>query len=204
MGGLAVLFLLGLYFVLSVIAVVKVKPLWAKGLVLLVALLLPTADAVYGRHKLKQMCAAEGGLKVYRVAENVEGFMASAADDYYIKTYGYQFVEAERSKGKYYRVSQQGEDIVIEENVVPLSKFMRHISPLKTYKEFYWIQKFTIGTFPDGEALAEDTQISFEGGWAERFLGQFSGAGAGAVASCANRRFETEKLTTTILKPSGE
>lgn len=49
MGGLAVLFLLGLYFVLTVWAVYEVKPLWAKGLVLLAALLIPTADAVYGR-----------------------------------------------------------------------------------------------------------------------------------------------------------
>ena len=202
MGGLAVLFLLGLYFVLSVIAVVKVKPLWAKGVVLLVALLLPTADAVYGRYKLKQMCAAEGGLKVYRVAENVQGFAGVATSDVWIKEYGFQFSEGERAKGKYYRISKQNNQIIVEENITPKSQY-QVISVKTRGKAQYWKNAYVVQDM-QGEVLAEDTQISFRGGWAERFLGQFSGAGAGAVASCANRRFETEKLTTTILKPSGE
>ena len=97
MGGLAVLFLMGLYFVLAVVAIVKVKPIWAKGLVLLTALLIPTSDAIYGRIKLQQMCKAEGGLKVYRVAEHVEGFMASSTDEFMLNKYGFQFSEGESS-----------------------------------------------------------------------------------------------------------
>lgn len=52
MGGLGVLFVIGLYIALTIVAIVKVKPVWVKGLVLLAALLIPTADAVYGRIKL--------------------------------------------------------------------------------------------------------------------------------------------------------
>ena len=45
-----------------------------KAVALAVMLLIPTTDAIYGRYKLKQMCAAEGGLKVYRVAEHGGGY----------------------------------------------------------------------------------------------------------------------------------
>lgn len=204
MGGLAVLFLLGLYLVLTVVAIVKTKPLWAKGLVLLAALLIPTADAVYGRYKLKQMCAAEAGLKVYRVAEHVEGFMASAADDYYIKHYGYQFIEAEKSPGKYYRVSRQSKQIIREENVTPISKFKASLGDLEPMGRLYWRQKYLIEAIPNGEVLATDAQIGFRGGWAERFLAQFSDAGVGSVALCNREGFNSEKLITTILRPSGE
>lgn len=204
MGGLAVVFFLGLYFVLAIVAILKVKPVWAKGLVLLAALLTPTVDAVYGRYKLKQMCEVEGGLKVYRVVEHVEGFMASAADDYYIKRYGYRFVEAEKSLNKYYRVSRQNEQIIREENVIPLSKFKASLGDLEPIGRLYWRQKYLIEAVPDGEVLAADTQIGFRGGWAERFLAQFSDAGVGSVALCNSVGFNSEKLITRILRPSGE
>jgi len=62
MGGLAVLLLLGFYLWGAYKIVRLAKPRWAKALVILVVILIPTADAVYGRIKLRQMCEAEGGL----------------------------------------------------------------------------------------------------------------------------------------------
>lgn len=200
MGGLAVLFFLGLYFVLTVTVIVKAKPLWAKGLVLLAALLIPTADAVYGRYKLKQMCAAEAGLKVYRVAENVKGFMDSSTDEATLKKYNFQFTEG-GNPSRYYRFSKQDNQVVIEENVAPISQYRLR----KSYedKNIYRRSQFLIEDIATGEILATDTRLAFKGGWAERFLAQFSDAGIGNVAWCSDNPYpeiRKENLINSTLK----
>ena len=122
MGGLAVLFLLGIYIFIAykVVGLAKTKAL--KAVALAVILLIPTADAIYGRIKLKQMCAAEGGLKVYRVAEHVEGFMGYA-DETMITKHGFQFVESCDVARNCYKFSKQNENIIKEYNVTPKSKY---------------------------------------------------------------------------------
>lgn len=198
MGGLAVLFLLGLYFVLTVVAIIKAKPLWAKGLVLLAALLIPTADAVYGRYKLKQMCAAEAGLKVYRVAHNVEGFMASTADADSLNKYGYQFMEG-TNPPHYYRFSKQNGQIVIEENVTPKSQYRLSLKFIGDMKDRFIKNQYVIDSMIKDEVLATDTQIAFNGSWAERFLAQFSGSGGGTVAWCTNTELDVLKRIDRII-----
>ncbi|MDP1695246.1 MAG: hypothetical protein Q8L34_06955 [Candidatus Woesearchaeota archaeon] len=206
MGGLAVLFLLGLYFVLTVVAIAKAKPVWVKGLVLLAALLIPTADAVYGRYKLKQMCAAEAGLKVYRVAHGVEGFMDDYGD-YWVKEGKYQFSEDFPTNGKVTRYSKQNGQIVREDNVSPQSLYRVNLKRIGDTKDTYLRRQFVIDTI-QGEILAADTQIAFNGGWAERFLAQFSDAGGGTVAWCANTKSNPlvrhQDLVFSTLKHSGE
>jgi hypothetical protein len=49
---------------------------------------------------------------------------------------------------------------------------------------FYSRSILAVETFPEKDVLATDLQIGFNGGWAERFLGGFSDAGAGSVAWC--------------------
>ncbi len=61
MGGLAVVLLLVGYLALSVWLIAKVRGARAKLIVLAIALLLPTADAIVGRLYLKHLCAREGG-----------------------------------------------------------------------------------------------------------------------------------------------
>lgn len=203
MGGLAVLFLLGLYLVLAVVAIIIVKPLWAKGLVLLVALLIPTADAVYGRYKLKQMCAAKAGLKVYRVVHGVEGFMADSTSEFTLKKYGFRFTEGERSRGKYYRFSKENGQIVIEENVTPKSQYRLKLirdfeMPNYDDKQAYYRHQEAIENIATGEILATYTHLAFKGGWAERFLGMFSDAGAGNVAWCSTEPFLNKPYIDTM------
>lgn len=204
MGGLAVLFLLLGYLALTVFAVIKNKLLWAKGLVLLTALLIPTADAVYGRYKLKQMCKAEAGLKVHKVVHNVEGFMGYA-DEGMITKHGYQFVE-EKNSPNYYRVSKQNGQIVREDNVTPKSKY-RLNQTRGDDKSIYRRSQYLIEDIATGEISATDTRLTFKGGWAERFLAQFSDAGVGNVASCSDNPYpeiRIENLVKSTLKPSGE
>lgn len=208
MGGLAVLFLIGLYFVLAVIAIVKVKSVWAKGVVLLAALLIPTADAIYGRIKLQEMCEAEGGLKVYRVAHGVEGFVDFGThSDYWVSVYGYQFAENRILSGTTTRYSKQNGQVIQENQVTPKSQYRAIFKDTGDTVDRYSKNQFIVETM-QGEILATDTQTTFNGGWAERFLAQFSGSGGGAVAWCKNTELDPVKrnrnLVLRTLKHSGE
>lgn len=122
MSGIGILFCILIYIVLALLIISKAKTMHVKIIVLILAVLLPTADAVYGRYKLKQMCAAEAGLKVYRVAESVKGFMARTATEDLLKKYGYQFMEG-GYPNHFYRFSLIDSEVLIEENVVPRSQY---------------------------------------------------------------------------------
>ena len=204
MGGLAVLFLLSIYFVITVLVVVKVKGLPYKAVALLVMLLIPTADAIYGRYKLKQMCAAEAGLKVYKVAHNVDGFMNdSVPDESLVKSHGFQFSEGSGYKSKYSRAYLRDGNVVREENIHPHSRYIVKLTNLESYRgsNIFWAQFYSIEDSTKKELLGKNTQLGFRGGWAERLLALFSDAGGGAVAVCNSSGLNRQELILSTLKP---
>lgn len=201
MGGLGALFVIGLYIFLAIKVFKSAKTTSAKAIAVLLILLIPTADAIYGRIKLQQMCKAEGGLKVYRVAEHVEGFMADTAGEDWVRQYGFQFSEGSSSPKIYYRFSMVNGKFTIEENVESKSKFKVKLTTLDNIGVLYWRQFYSIETIPSGEVLATETQIGFRGGWAERLIATFSDAGIGAVALCNSAGLDHKKLILATLKP---
>ena len=161
------------------------------------------------------MCAAEAGLKVYKVAHNVMGFMGYA-DEAMITKYGYLFVESERTHGNYYRISLNNGYIVTEEKVTPKSTYrfrqVRNFEmPNYDKSQSYSRSQDVIEDVASGELLATYTHLAFTGGWVERFLGMFSDAGPGNVAWCSTEPFLNKPyidpiklLITSTLKHSGE
>ncbi|MDO8262338.1 MAG: hypothetical protein Q7T21_03835 [Gallionella sp.] len=205
MGGLAVIFFVALYVVIAFKVVGKFKASRYKWLAVALIVLIPGGDAVVGRVYLKYLCADEGGLKVYRVAEHVEGFMDDYRD-YWVKNREYQFSEDFLLNGKVTRYSKQNGQIVREGNVMPRSQY-RVSSSFGNTKDLYLRSQFVVETL-QGEVLATDTQISFNGGWAERFLALFSDAGGGTVAWCTNTELDPvirhRRIVLNTLKPQGE
>src|SRR3989304_2288943 len=120
MVPLLVLFLLGasVWVWVAYKVVRRIKPNWGKALAVAVFVLIPTADAVYGRIKLKQLCEAEGGVKIYRTVEGVEGFYGfpmSPAPEWLTK-HGYRFLEGtDYPDGKPMRMKLGPDGKVIEE-----------------------------------------------------------------------------------------
>ncbi len=178
MGGLAVFSLIGLYIFAGYKFVKSIRPGYRKWLAIAALALIPTTDAVVGRIYLQHLCATEGGLKVYRVAQGVEGFINLGGDDVTaVEKYGYKFSESTPVNGLVNRYSKHDGKIVKETKVIPQSKYRVRYSTAGQ-KDTYMRQTLVVETVPDGEVLATDVQIGFNGGWAERFLGGFSGAGA--------------------------
>jgi len=186
MGGLAILVLIGLYIAGAVWVMKIQKSRRAKAIALVIALLIPTTDAIIGRIYLQHLCDTEGGLKVYRVVEGVEGFMEpGATTDYWVKNYGYQFTEGLIPGGKYNRFSRQGDQIIQEWDVTkPKSKYRVYY---QGSRGLYSRAIYRVVDIASEDVLATYTSLAFGGGWAERFLAQFSDAGAGNVAFCRKR-----------------
>ena len=201
MGGLAVLFFIVLYLVIAFKVVGKFKGSRYQSLVLGLAVLIPSGDAMVGRLYLKYLCAKEGGLKVYRVAEHVEGFMSNGThSDYWVQERGYQYGEDRLANGLTTRYSKQGDKVIREDNVSPKSKYKLNLLNLGDARHIFMRQQFAVEAVNSTEILATDTQVYFNGGWAERFLAAFSDAGGGSVSRCDNSRLDYEMLVATVLK----
>ena len=201
MGGLAILVLIGLYIGVAVWVVRRQKSTRNKIIALVIALLIPSADAIIGRIYLQHLCDTEGGLKVYRVVEGVDGFMDtrfSDGDDYWIRKHGYQFTEYAPIDGKVVRLSNKNGQVVRETAVEPISKYQFRSSYLSGV-----IGKLEdVTETSDGkERLATYKTFVFQGGWAERFLSHFSDAGGPSnVARCGTESIyhEIQKSQETV------
>ena len=177
MGGLAALFFIGLYISVAYWAFKRFERSSLRWLVLAVAVLIPSGDAVVGRLYLKHLCAQEGGLKVYRVVKHVDGFMDDYGD-YWVKEGKYNFSEQLSVGGKsVMRYSRQNGKIVREDNVLPMSRYGVGLKNIGSVRDRYLRNVFLVQSIPNGGILATDTQIAFNGGWAERFIALFSDSG---------------------------
>lgn len=201
MGGLAVVFFIGLYIAIAYWMFKRFDGSNFRWLVVALAVLIPSGDAIVGRLYLKNLCAVEGGLKISRVVEQVDGFMGDGShSDYWVKEHGYQFAEDRPVNGMTTRYSQQNGQIVQEVKVPPKSKYRLSLLNFGETKHVYMRQQYVLKAINNGEVLATDTQIYFNGGWAEKFLAAFSDAGGGSVARCGNSQLNYEKLVVTVLK----
>jgi len=204
MGGLAVIFFIGLYIFIALMVFKRFDGSRYKWLVLALIVLIPSGDAMVGRVYLKYLCTNEGGLKVYRVAEHVEGFMDDGShSDYWVKEHGYQFSENRLTNGMTTRYSKQNGQLIREDKVISRSQYRVSSSHIGDTKNIYLRSQFVVDT-SQGEILATDTQIAFNGGWAERFLAMFSDAGGGTVAWCSNTELDSvvrhRRLVSSTLK----
>lgn len=187
MAGLGVLILVGLYFFIAYQVVKALKTKASKSLAIAILVLIPTVDAIVGRFYLQHLCATEGGLKVYRVAQGVEGFIGAWGEsDMAVEKYGYKYSESAPVNGRVNRYSKDNGQVVKEKDVLPKSNYrVRYLTTGR--KDIFMRQTLIVETVSGGEVLATDAQIGFNGGWAERFLAQFSGAGGGAVVWCESK-----------------
>ena len=199
MGGLLVLVLIGLYIWATKKAMYRVQPAWKKGLVLLAAILLPTVDAVYGRFKLRQMCEAEGGLRIFRVVEGAAGFDDPTDEprEQSIRNDGYKFTEGEELGGKRSRLSLRPDGTIFREvGITPISEYVYELDK-GNYRDTYQRIESRIRVRSTGEILSRAVNISYAGGWVERFVNGLYAA-RGSAGNCGPLVYRTELVTKTL------
>jgi hypothetical protein len=205
MGGLLVLVLIGLYVWVAYKVARRVKLAWAKALVVLVALLIPTADAVYGRVKLKQICEAEAGLKIYKAVTGVEGFEMTGflPKDFWLKEFGYKFVEGRNFDGSLARLSLDDKGNVVEDkNPFRKSKYRYDQESVQTTVAHIVLSHYFVRDINTNETLGVYNNFVFLGGWVERAMAALYGQAGFSATRCPVDRadVQVEKLVTSVLR----
>lgn len=205
MGALLILILAALYLWVSYKVVRRARSVWGKVLAVLAFILIPTADAVYGRIKLRQMCEAEGGVRIYRTVENVNGFYASRfAHEFWIIGHHYQYVEGDDA-GQPFRISRNEKgNIVTEKNVANLKSTYVFEHEVVNQKTFLW-QREIVKVRRTQEVLGTAVDIAYYGGWVERALSALY-AGRWSAGHCEMDHSGNQliDLVTTVLKPNNQ
>lgn len=201
MGGLLILVLLGLYVWGAYKLVLRPRKLWMKVVVTLVAVLIPTADAVYGRVKLEEICEAEGGLRIFRTVTKVDGLYSgnSIPEDEWITREGYKFVEGRALNGKNVRKERHENGSVIQLNDVSIKSQFGFGFTNGDHTATFGRTQLYIYALDSKERLASVTNITFRGGWVERLV---SGIYAGTPNSegCHLKDFGSISWVKSVLK----
>jgi len=200
-AGLAVLFLVGLYFVVGLWIVIKSPGRWRLA-ALIAVVLIPTGDALWGRYVTLPRLCKDAGLKVYAKASKEGGLMLSTADEYWLTKYGFPFVEGVDGAGRTYRRSLRDAGPALEENVPPKAKYVSSSVQLKPSSTFVGTA-YRVEDRGSGALLGELVTYSFLGGWAERLLGGFSDSGPGYAGGCDVSPFTRERLLKSVFELGG-
>ncbi len=192
MTGLIVLGLFLLYVAVAMGLTVRARGRW-KLLVMAVFILIPTWDIIPGKIALAHYCEREGGIKVYRSVEGVEGFLIRGGTAYeeYFSRFGYKYIEIVKEKRdprngqyngtEYVRVTLREDGKLSEEKVErPASRY-----ELKSYQNFdTYISPWGITLFSasivdskTGEIIAVDKRFGWHGGWLRQVNRPILGSG---------------------------
>jgi len=188
MGGLAFVIVIGLYIAATIFLVHRIPVRWGKALAMVIAFLLPTADALWGRYvTLPELCQ-DAGLKVFKKASKEGGLMISSPspEDYWIRTVGIAFVEGTPLNGRCARVTIVEGKPFLELDVAPKARYVLTRSErVSTQRGGNYIgAELRIEDRQSGEPMARYRGYRFDGGWAERFLGSFADSGSQGGDSC--------------------
>jgi hypothetical protein len=211
MTGFIILGILLVYVVIAIAFTVWAKGAW-KWVVASVFLLIPTWDIIPGRIALAHYCEKEGGIKIYRSVDGVEGFLKldERAYEEYFRRYGYKYVEIAREKHdprngqladtEYVRVTL-GEDGKLREQKIdkPVSKYeFRGYRNFDTHIAPWGITLFSasIIDLQSGETIAVDKRFGWYGGWLRRYNRPLLGGGHGCER--ADDSYVTILLQTLI------
>ena len=211
MTGLIVLGILVIYIAIAVGITTMAKGVW-KVLVIAVFILIPTWDIIPGKIALTHYCDTEGGIKIYRSVDGVEGFLSLDGRVYeeYFRRYGYKYVEIERKvrdaqtgrpgAPQYVRVTL-GEDGKLKEQEIakPASQYAEKL--IGNYEIIPWLG---IGGFADSiidlrtnAIIGEYKEIGWGGNWIQRHAAPILGGGG----SCRESGNPYERLRLQVLKP---
>jgi len=186
MAGLLLILLFAAYLLLAFWLIDKINPLWKKGLVLMLLILIPTADEIYYSYKLKSYCETEAGLKIYKQVSRKMGLVdPSAYIPSYLKSKLVSYVERydENSK-KTYRFERQEDGTI---NKLFLSKLTAPYEFVRNEKHTGAFLESELKVFnrETGEILGKLNDLNYYGGWFRHgLLGKLSDSGGNRISDC--------------------
>jgi hypothetical protein len=212
MTGLVVLGILLAYIAIAVGIASLVKGAW-RALVIAVFVLIPTWDIIPGKVALAHYCEKEGGIRIYRSVDGVEGFLSLGGGVYeeYFKLYGYKYVEiakpvrdprAGHSVSTEYIRATLGDDGKVKNEKIdrPLSRYAYKEAPRigEGRMDFGLVRNIdSILDLQTNEIMATRTEIYSRGNWLQRYVSPILGSGG----YCERDRSEYKKFYVGTIRP---
>lgn len=210
MIGLSILAVLVTYIAITRFIVKRIKNRKIKYLLIAIFILIPAGDYFLGRIYLQLLCMAEGGLKIYETAEDVEGFLSQSgvksADLNYFNKLRYKYLEQINIEdiGKdwgniiYITLGETGGPIISYPGYLR-SKHILMMSEAQLFPGLYK-QQYQIKEIFSGKQLATATNFSFRGGWIKESLGMIGGP----LARCPSEVLSPRKFLNDVLIPGAD
>lgn len=190
MAGLFLILIVVMYALAARWLLTKTKPVWAKALVLIAAILLPIADDMYYRRKLDAYCQNEAGFKIYQQVSRKEGLVDNSASGHgedYLKITPVAFVEWTNVKNgeiRYWRTGRLSDGNFKTSEVTKFSAPYEYKRVEERIGGFVEVQLMVTGLHSEMPIGLLKTR-NYYGGWFYRsVLGTFSDGGAVLVANC--------------------
>lgn len=177
----------------------NVKLLWRRTLAALLFALVPTGDIVYANALLRKICESEGGLRVSRVVEGVDGFLMKGPGPAWVKQYGYKFVETHRG-GKTFalRLTSSGE---VQEVEIPKAQSTFELIRLEEQSPPFVKLTYVVQSIEDKQILGRFIDFNYYGGWLQKLI---SVDGPNLQAHCTEGNVDVgpTRVVPSVLKPS--
>jgi hypothetical protein len=145
----------------------KLKALLA-AISVAVFILIPTWDVIPAQHEFERLCQSEAGVKIYKSAEGVEGFISvfsgvGVAEDF-LKNYGYRFVEGTDVFTHWVRYSLDAQGRVVTQKIDgPMARY--RIEEEQVPLKYVYKTQVVIEDAITKEKLATKTAFFRLGGW---------------------------------------
>lgn len=187
MGGLLLIVLVLFYVSIVLWMLIKIRPWWGKILVLIVAVLIPTADDYYYKHQLARYCETEAGYDIYSHASKESGLFHNGYIGHpdHLELVPLRFVEFYDSVAdtivRYERQESGDIETIVTSNIASSFDFFR-----KEAKEPPFLKtELLIVERKSGEVFGRLTDVNYYGGWFSRnLLGSIADSGPTLVADC--------------------
>lgn len=209
MIGLFFLFILVVYIAAAIFTAKRLQSKAAKYIAIAIYALIPTWDILPGYIYFRYLCETEGGNKIYRSVDDVEGFFSTGyplgnREDAFTK-YGYKTMERGNQQLGFYRYWLGQDGRVHEEKIKePVSRYAlreeKKLRPWNVQQNDYVI--FDIKT---NEIVAKSTLFKYIGSWIMTKPGELvpTGGRPGIWKSCHNYSSEMWKdFFVKTLKPT--
>ncbi len=172
------------------------------------AAVLPFADVAIGRAVLQAKCKEQCAVVTKRSIAAVDGFFyAYGASTDAPNYYRYRYVEGNRYPYDpgvpVDRVTATADGKNLIEKRVPPKAIYELVEEYRQDSLYFFSNRTFVRVIATKEELSSFVWLSFRGGWAERTIMMFSGAGPSSVASCgdssANYKKTLEALHSSLL-----
>lgn len=204
MFGFAMLTIVAAYVLFARFVTKRMPTRKLKWVAVAVFVLIPTGDSAVGYVYFRYLCATEAGNKIYKTAENVEGFyggMFFADTDGFTK-YGYKYFEDAGIVPNEYKRYMLGTNGRVAEETVPtiISGFgIRYVTTRKPMEVY--LHRYEIYDMKTDEVYATSQYLGYRGGWIYTTPGKIIGMSSGASFSC-QQKYALDNLILQVLQPT--